>query len=129
MSPASRATVVILAWNAWEHTQRCLDSLQPTLGPEDQVVVVDNGSTDATRRGARRSTPGSRSCATTKIVGSPGAAIRELRWPAASVVVFLNNDTIVHGGWLDELLAPFADPEVGAVGPRSNSVSGHQLVR
>ena len=64
----------------------------------------------------------------TKIVGSRGAAIRELRWPVATFVVFLNNDTIVPAGWLDELLAPFADPEVGAVGPRSNGVSGHQLV-
>ena len=43
-------------------------------------------------------------------------------------IVFLNNDTMVHGGWLDELLAPFVDPGVGAVGPRSNNVSGHQKV-
>ena len=43
------ATIVIPAWNAWEHTKRCLESLRPTLGPTDQVVVVDNGSTDETR--------------------------------------------------------------------------------
>ncbi len=27
------ATIVIPAWNAWEHTERCLESLRPTLGP------------------------------------------------------------------------------------------------
>src|SRR5437764_613371 len=42
------ATVVIPVWNAWEHTRRCLDSLRPTLGLRDRVVVVDNGSSDAT---------------------------------------------------------------------------------
>src|ERR1700683_1224049 len=42
------ATVVVPAWNAWEHPQPCLESLRPTLGVQDQVVVVDNGSTDAT---------------------------------------------------------------------------------
>ena len=47
----SPATIVILAWNAWESTQACLDSLSPTLGVRDQVVVVDNGSTDATPAG------------------------------------------------------------------------------
>jgi glycosyltransferase involved in cell wall biosynthesis len=47
------ATIVIPVWNAWEHTRRCLDSLRPTLGLRDQVVVVDNGSTDATAELAR----------------------------------------------------------------------------
>jgi GT2 family glycosyltransferase/glycosyltransferase involved in cell wall biosynthesis len=123
----SRATIVILAWNAWEHTRPCLDSLWPTLGPGDQVVVVDNGSTDATGEGLagypwvdvvrnEENQGFARGC-------NQGAAVAR-----GDVVVFLNNDTIVHQGWLDELLAPFSDPEVGAVGPRSNSVSGHQLV-
>ena len=42
------ATVVVPAWNAWDQTQACLESLRPTLGVQDQVIVVDNGSTDAT---------------------------------------------------------------------------------
>ena len=32
------ATIVIPAWNAWEHTERCLQSLRPTLGADDHVV-------------------------------------------------------------------------------------------
>jgi len=40
-------SIVILAWNAWEETQACLESLRPTLGLHDQVIVVDNGSTHA----------------------------------------------------------------------------------
>jgi GT2 family glycosyltransferase len=126
-SPGSRATVVILAWNAWDHTAACLDSLRSTLRPGDQVVVVDNGSTDATRQGLGlypwvdvvhndENHGFARGC-------NEGAAASR-----GDVLVFLNNDTIVHGGWLDELLGPFTDPEVGAVGPRSNGVSGHQLV-
>ena len=126
-SSGSRATVVILAWNAWEHTRPCLDSLRPTLGPGDQVVVVDNGSTDATGEAIAdypwvdvvrndENQGFARGC-------NQGAAVAR-----GDVVVFLNNDTIVHEGWLDELLAPFTDLEVGAVGPRSNRVSGHQLI-
>ena len=43
-----RVTVAILAWNAWEYTARCLASLRTTLRDGDQVVVVDNGSSDLT---------------------------------------------------------------------------------
>ena len=44
------------------------------------------------------------------------------------VVVFLNSDTVVASGWLDELLAPFEATDVGAVGPCSDNVSGRQKV-
>ena len=119
------ATIVIPAWNAWEHTERCLLSLRPTLGARDQVVVVDNGSTDGTREAlgaygwvevvANDENQGfARGC-------NQGAARAR-----GGVVVFLNSDTVVPSGWLDELLAPFEMGDVGAVGPRSDNVSGRQ---
>ena len=119
------ATIVIPAWNAWEHTEKCLGSLRPTLGAHDRVVVVDNGSTDGTRErlasyawldvlGNDENQGFARGC-------NQGAAeVRE------GVVVFLNSDTVVPMGWLDELLAPFSSHDVGAVGPRSDNVSGKQ---
>lgn len=128
-SGASRpvATIVIPAWNAWEHTERCLQSLRPTLGQGDRVVVVDNGSVDGTRESlttygwlevvANDENQGfARGC-------NQGAAKAR-----GGVVVFLNSDTVVPSGWLDELLAPFETTDVGAVGPRSDNVSGRQKV-
>ena len=44
-----------------------------------------------------------------------------------AVIVFLNSDTVVPVGWLDELLGPFERCDVGAVGPRSDNVSGDQM--
>ena len=119
------ATIVVPAWNAWEHTERCLLSLRPTLGARDQVVVVDNGSTDGTREAlgaygwvevvANDENQGfARGC-------NQGAARAR-----GGVLVFLNSDTVVPSGWLDELLAPFEMGDVGAVGPRSDNVSGRQ---
>jgi GT2 family glycosyltransferase len=122
------ATIVILAWNAWDHTSTCLDSLQPTLSFGDQVVVVDNGSTDVTA--ARLGNYGwieviSNDANRGFAAGcNQGAEVAQ-----GDVIVFLNNDTVLAPGWLEELLGPFSDPEVGATGPRSNNVSGSQLVR
>ena len=47
------ATIVIPVWNQWELTRACLESLRPTLGVRDEVVIVDNGSEDGTGAGLR----------------------------------------------------------------------------
>ena len=55
-SPATPrpATLVVLAWNQWELTRRCLESLCATDLSGAEVLVVDNGSTDETPQRARR---------------------------------------------------------------------------
>ncbi|MBF8248139.1 MAG: glycosyl transferase family 2 [Bacteroidetes bacterium] len=37
---------IVLNWNGYEDTCRCLESLKRATYPELHVVVVDNGSTD-----------------------------------------------------------------------------------
>ena len=121
------ASIVIPAWNAWEHTEACLESLRPTLGVRDEVIVVDNGSTDATPRAL-----GGFGWAT--VVrndtnrGFAAACNQGAEAASGEIVVFLNSDTVPVGRWLDELLAPFSEDEIAATGPRSNFVSGPQLV-
>jgi GT2 family glycosyltransferase len=121
------ATIVIPAWNEWALTRACLETLRPTLSLRDRVVVVDNGSVDGTAAGLRAyswvqvvSHPENLGFAAGCNSGAAGAT--------GDVVVFLNNDTLLPARWLDGLLTPFADASVGATGPRSNFVSGPQLV-
>jgi GT2 family glycosyltransferase/tetratricopeptide (TPR) repeat protein len=119
------ASIVIPAWNAWDHTRRCLQSLGTTLGPSDQVVVVDNGSTDGTGQ-ALAAYPWVEVVANKENRGFAGGCNDGAAKASGDVVVFLNSDTILPAGWLDELLAPFDGNDVGAVGPRSDNVSGRQ---
>jgi len=123
----SPATIVILAWNAWESTQACLESLKPTLGVRDQVVVVDNGSTDATPRRLGRY-PWVDVVTNQENRGFAGGCNDGAAVARHDVLVFLNNDTVLSGRWLDPLIVPFdEDATVGATGPRSNFVSGPQV--
>lgn len=121
------ASVVIPAWNAWEHTRACLESLRSTLGVRDEVIVVDNGSTDGTP-GGLGGFGWARVIRNDTNRGFAAACNQGAEFAGGEIVVFLNSDTVLVGRWLDELLAPFSDPEVAAAGPRSNFVSGIQLV-
>lgn len=40
--------LIVLAWNQWDLTRRCLDSLLDTGLDSAEVIVVDNGSSDET---------------------------------------------------------------------------------
>jgi len=132
MGKRPSAKIVIPVWNRWDQTKPCLDTLRATMGVRDRVVVVDNGSTDDTSKGLRWY-PWVNVVSNVTNLGFPAACNQGARHadrPAEDedVVVFLNNDTVLAGRWLDRLLAPFQDPEVGAVGPRSNFVDGLQMV-
>ena len=119
-------SVVIPVWNAVDTTRTCLAALRATLGRSDQVVVVDNGSRDETADllasldwidvVTHETNKG--------FAAGCNAGAGKARNP---IVVFLNNDTIPMPGWIEGLVAPFADPGVGATGPMSNFVSGPQL--
>lgn len=121
------ATIVILAWNSWSTTRKCLDSLRQTLAPRDQVVVVDNGSSDGTASGLA-------SYPWVEVVSNPvnrgfaGGCNDGAARARHEVVIFLNNDTVLVPHWIEPLVEVFQDPEVGAAGPRSNFVSGAQLI-
>src|SRR5439155_9652208 len=121
------ASIVIPVWNEWQMTRGCLDTLRPTLGVRDEVIVVDNGSRDATPNGLR-SFPWVKVITNEENRGFATACNQGLAAATNDAVVFLNNDTLLTPRWLDALLAPFEDERVGATGPRSNMVSGDQLV-
>ncbi len=129
MHPADRtppATIVLPVWNAWETTKACLDALEPTLRPNDMVVVVDNGSSDATAAGLRDE-PWIEVITNTVNRGFAAACNQGAAIGSSGIIVFLNNDTLPVPGWLDRLLSAFADPAVGAAGPVSNRAGGSQL--
>jgi GT2 family glycosyltransferase len=124
-------SVVIPVWNQWELTARCLDSLERHAELPLEIVVVDNGSTDATPGElAARASAGALTVVTNATNrGFPAACNQGMRAATGELVCILNNDTEVTPGWLSEMAAALARPGTGMVGPRSNRISGPQAVR
>jgi GT2 family glycosyltransferase/glycosyltransferase involved in cell wall biosynthesis len=115
-----RITLVILAWNHWQLTERCLETLAATDLDGAEVVVVDNGSTDETpERLARISWV--RTLRLPRNVGFVRGNNAGIAAAApGSDVVLLNNDLeLTQRDWLARLAAcAHAAPDVGVVGCR-----------
>lgn len=114
-APAGTAiSVVVATRDRPELLRDCLDSLAASVGPDDEVVVVDSCSHTADSGEIARQ-------AGARVVRAavPGASLaRNLGWRAAnrSVVAFVDDDVRVTMGWAEAMRATFAaHPEASFV--------------
>lgn len=111
----SQISVVVVARNAEHVIKACMTSLaQQNLTPA-QVILVDDGSTDATVEIANKAYPG------LKVLSSPTRSIsrnRNLGWEAAETefVAFLDADCEAPAHWLETLLEAAEQNTAAAIG-------------
>lgn len=113
------ASIVVPCLNNVGLTLQCLQSLRNTLvAGTCEVILVDNGSTDATAE--LRSDPGEgfRVIRNEKNLGFARASNQGASAAGGRHLIFLNNDTVATEGWLEEILAPLEEPDVAIVGAR-----------
>ena len=119
--PAARArwpnvSVVVCAYNAADTLDDCLTSLEALTYPNTEVIVVNDGSRDATATIARRH-PDVR---VIDLLNGGLSAARNAGLAAASgeIVAFTDADCRVDPDWLTYLVQPMlASDVVGAGGP------------
>lgn len=110
-------SAVIVTFNGWPLLRPCLDSLSRQERPPDEVVVVDNGSTDGTAELVRDAFPAVRLVELPSNVGFAAGANRGIERAAGDVLVLLNNDVIAEPAVIAELAAPLeCDAALGVIG-------------
>ena len=124
-------SVVIPAWNAGGTIGKCLDSIEKQTVPPDEVIVVDDGSSDNTSGIA-----GSHNLEVLSTDGRKGpAAARNMGASAArgDILLFLDADVIVPPDLIEKIESHFADNSIWAVQtvytpvcPAENAVSRYQ---
>jgi GT2 family glycosyltransferase len=115
-----QVTVVILAWNQWRLTERCLETLAATDLDGAEVVVVDNGSTDETPERLEQISwvrtlrlPENLGFVRGNNAGIAAAA------PGSDVVLLNNDIELTQRDWLRRLAAcAHSAPDIGVVGCR-----------
>lgn len=111
---------IVLNWNGWRNTLRCLESLDRLDYPNVRVLVIDNGSTDESEARIRAARPGQRIHQTGENLGYGGGnnvgmdiALRE----GADYIWVLNNDTELPENALHVMVRIMeADPRIGILG-------------
>jgi GT2 family glycosyltransferase len=112
--------VIVLNWNGWRDTLRCLSSLDKLRYENFEVVVIDNGSTDDSGTHIKSAYPHVALIETGKNLGFAGGnnvGIRYAIGKRADYIWLLNNDTVASPGALVAMVdAAQRDPSVGVVG-------------
>jgi GT2 family glycosyltransferase/glycosyltransferase involved in cell wall biosynthesis len=114
---AGAASVVIPNWNGKDLLAKYLPSVVTALAGRaaNEIVVVDNGSTDGSVEFVRTAFPQVKLVALPRNLGFGGGSNAGFRAAANDIVVLLNSDMRVDAGFLAPLLEGFADPAVFAV--------------
>lgn len=114
---APLVSVVIAARNEAERIEGTLRSVLECGYPNLEVIVVDDGSGDATVARARRFQRSGRVqvLALGMHSGKPAALNRGLDAARGDYVLILDADTELQAGSIQYLLGPLMDPECGAV--------------
>jgi GT2 family glycosyltransferase len=98
--------VVVLNWNGKDVTPRCLDSISGSACPADQVVVVDNASSDGSAELVRSAYPHVAMIVNDSNLGfaeGSNVGIRFLLECGFDLILLLNNDAVLDPDCLCEL--------------------------
>jgi GT2 family glycosyltransferase len=118
---AVTASIVVATYGRPVHVRQCLEHLRRQTVNPSRIVVVDGSPDEETARVVadfegveyRRNDHGLGTLATSRAIGLAGLE--------DDVVAFVDDDAYARPDWLAELLIPYADPQVGAVGGRADN--------
>jgi len=108
-------SVIVPNLNGIEMLRNCLISLLDHDRAPDQIVVVDNGSSDGSPGIIETEFPGVMLISLPYNTGFTGANNAGLKAATGEFLVLLNNDCVAEPGWLDALLIRMEDPSIAAI--------------
>jgi O-antigen biosynthesis protein len=115
LSPEVSVSIVIATCNRPEALRRCLASLMHQRSNRPvEILVIDNRPNQGNTKQLTTAFPNVRYIAEAR----PGGSFARNAGFAASrgeIVITLDDDVVVPPNWLENLVAPFARPEIGVV--------------
>ncbi len=112
--------VIILNWNGLKLLQEFLpEAVRHTVSPETDLVVADNGSTDASVEWVRSNWPQVKVLELDRNYGFAEGYNRAIAMTRYEYTILLNSDVLVAQGWWRPLLAFMESrPEAGGCQPK-----------
>ncbi len=112
-------SIIIVNWNGAAHLPDCLNSLEQQTFTNFEVILVDNGSSDASVDYVQAHHPWVKMVTLPENRGFAAGNNIGLDHACGEYIITLNNDTMADPDWLAELVAVAATcPEAGMVASR-----------
>ncbi len=99
-----KASIIIVNYNGGEQIVECLRSLQNDPHSDYEIIVVDNHSTDGSPQTIADEFPEIGLICSDENPGFGGGNNLGAKYARGEFLAFLNPDTVVESGWLDELV-------------------------
>ncbi|MTI80116.1 MAG: glycosyltransferase [Firmicutes bacterium] len=127
-SHRKETSIIIVTYNSLKTLPTCINSILDTIISGDEVIIVDNNSTDGTREYLQQlgSSENIKIIYNKTNVGFSLGCNIGYSITLNDYIVLLNPDTIVTTDWLENMQKYFTNKDIGAVGPVSNYVAGKQ---
>ncbi|MEK6902111.1 MAG: glycosyltransferase [archaeon] len=106
-------TIIIPTYNGEKTLAECLDALTMQTIHPNEIMVVDDGSTDGTKTVAE-------SYSMVTVLSQTNAGPAKARNAGAkkaktNIIIFLDSDCVPEATWIEEMLKPFSDENVVGV--------------
>src|SRR5579885_1649861 len=112
---AQNVSIVIPNWNGKDLLEKYLPTVIAACSEQDEIIVVDNASTDGSAEFIRRNFPRVNVITAERNLGFGGGSNLGIQSAQNRIVVLLNNDMRVEPGFLRPLLEGFTDDRTFAV--------------
>jgi hypothetical protein len=124
-APDPAVSILVVTWNSWNDLDRLLRSIRALRFRDYEVLVIDNGSVDATPEKVEKSYPEVRLVRNPENVGLPGAVNRGFALVRGRYVMVLDVDTEVDSDAVSHLLGFLeSHPTVSLAAPRIHTPQG-----
>ena len=120
-------SLIVLAWDQLPLTERCIESLRYHTDVDSELIVVDNGSEQATAR--RAAELADVSVLNPENLGFARGMNAGLSVATGSFVAFINNDTEFPATWASRVLENFEAGRAGIVAPAVTAAGNRVTVR
>jgi GT2 family glycosyltransferase len=118
-------SIIIVTYGSARQIENCLDALkQLETSVSHEIIVVDNASQDDTVSLVQARYPNVRLLPQSENWGFAGGVNRGVAQAQGRLIALLNPDAAACPSWLDELIAPFTDPQVGITGSKVMDATG-----
>jgi len=118
-----KISVIIPNFNGIDILRNCLHSLVRHDRTPEQIIVVDNGSSDGSADAVRNEFPKVDLVLLKSNTGFTGANNAGLHASDGDLLVLLNNDCVVEPGWLENLYMRMEESSIAAVTSSMRNIS------